>query len=61
MKTRQEKANEIRDLITQINARVAELEEDGYSVELVGRFYRAAIPVIHGLINDIRITRISKL
>jgi len=30
IKTRQEKANEIRDLITQINGRISELREDGY-------------------------------
>jgi len=36
MKTRQVIALEIRDLIAQINARVAELEEDGYKVLFVG-------------------------
>ena len=33
MKKRQEIANEIRDYVTKINARIAELEEQGYKVK----------------------------
>jgi len=36
MRSRQEKALEIRDLITKINAISAELQEDGFTVEFHG-------------------------
>jgi len=60
MKSRQEKANEIRDLITQINARVAELQEDGYSVVFSIRDSQVAWDII-GKIRDVKITRVSSL
>lgn len=53
MKTRQQKADDIRDLVTQLNARIAELEEDGYKVLPVGGLY--------GKINEINITKTTKL
>lgn len=49
MKSRQIKALEVRDLITQVNARVAELREDGYKVEFIGKKF--------GIIKDVKITK----
>jgi len=54
MKKRQDKANEIRDLVKRINARIAELEEDGYTVQFSGQNWR-------GKINNVTIERTSKL
>jgi len=58
MKSRQKKALEIRDLITQVNARVAELEEDGYTISfqskpLLGLGTRSIL----GKIYDVSITK----
>jgi len=62
MKTRQEKALEIRDLITQVNARVAELEEEGCIVEFVGESIPYCISKsLKGMIKDVLIERTSKL
>ena len=61
MKTRQEKANEIRDLIKQVNARTAELQEEGCTVSfntVDERMYRTGID---GIINSVTIERVSKL
>ena len=56
MKTRQDKANEIRDLVTQINARVSELDEDGYEIT-----FRGYNKTIVGKITDLSIEKITKL
>ena len=56
LKTRQEKALEIRDLLKQVNARVAELEEDGYAVEFKGRMRK-----FKGFITDVIITKTTVL
>jgi len=61
MKSRQEKALEIRDLVKQINARVAELKEDGCTIEFVGSGMYSHRKYINGLIKDVLIERISKL
>lgn len=66
MKTRQKIANEIRDLVTQVNARVAELEEEGYSVGFCskglidsrGNFFPNTL---EGLISEVKITKQIKL
>ena len=56
IKTRQEKANEIRDLITQINARVAELEEDDCLTIFTGKGKRCRSN-INGMIQNVYIER----
>jgi len=56
MKSRQEKALEIRDLITQINARVSELEEDGFAVQFLGGTRR-----IKGLIKEVVVSKLTHL
>jgi len=56
MKTRQDKANEIRDLITQINARVAELGEDGFTVAFLGGTRR-----IKGMLKEVVVSRMTHL
>jgi len=61
MNTRQEKALEIRDLIKQVNARVAELKEDGCTIEFVGAGMHTHRRHIQGRITDVIIERISKL
>jgi len=62
MKTRQEKALEIRDLVKQVNARVAELQEDGCTIRFkgVGMMYEP-IQYINGIIDDVKIERLSTL
>jgi len=56
MKTRQAKALEIRDLLKQVNARVAELEEEGYTVEFKGRMRK-----FKGFIQDVIISKTTIL
>lgn len=56
MLTRQQKADEIRELITQVNARVAELEADG--IEVVFNSHRVHIT---GQIKEIIIERTVQL
>lgn len=58
MKTRQEKALELRDLVTKINAIVAELEEDDCTVAFNGKMvYARRKQVIHGLIDKVEVER----
>ncbi len=52
-KKRQDKANEIRDLITRVNAVSAELKEEGYTVIFRGGRF--------GNIKDVQIHRVVKL
>jgi len=59
MKTRQEIALEIRDLITQVNARVAELEEEGYSVSFLNGSQRYSKRT--GKITEVVIEKTVKL
>ena len=56
MKTRQKIANEIRDLITQVNARVAELEEEGYRTHFEG-----GMGVILNKITKVDVTKVIYL
>jgi len=56
IKTRQAKALEIRDLLKQVNARVAELEEEGYTVEFKGRMRK-----FNGFIQDVIISKTTVL
>ena len=53
MKTRQEKALELRDLVTKVNAISAELKEDGCFISFKGG--------IKGHINDVIIEKKIKL
>ncbi len=52
-KKRQDRANEIRDLITRVNALSAELKEDGFSVIFQGGKF--------GNIRGVQIHRVVKL
>jgi len=56
LRTRQQKALEIRDLLRQVNARVAELEEDGYEVSFKGK-----LRTFKGFIKDVIITKTTVL
>lgn len=62
MKTRQEKALDIKDYITKVNALVAELEEEGWEVMFHGKYiYAGSRRSIDGLISDVSIKRVQKL
>ena len=62
MKTRQEKALEIRDLITKINERVADLEEDGYIIYFSSKHVAGlGIKSISGKIDKVKINKSTNL
>jgi len=55
MKSRQKKAEEIRDLITKVNAISAELQEDGFTVEFHG------VRTIRNRITEVSVERKQSL